>query len=46
MTELLRHAIAEVEKLSAEDQDAIAARVLTEIDDDMGLGRSLSIHHG
>jgi hypothetical protein len=34
MTELLRHAIAEVEKLPAEDQDAIAARLLAEIDDD------------
>jgi hypothetical protein len=34
MTTLLQRAIAEVEKLSAEDQDAIAARLLAEVDDE------------
>jgi phage I-like protein len=31
MTELLRQAIAQIEKLSAEQQDAIAARFLAEL---------------
>jgi hypothetical protein len=34
MTTLLQRAIAEVEKLPAEDQDAIAARLLEEIEDE------------
>jgi hypothetical protein len=34
MTTLLQRALAEVEKLPAEDQDAIAARWLAEVDDE------------
>jgi hypothetical protein len=34
MTELLRRAVAEVEKLPAKEQDAIAARLLAEIEDE------------
>lgn len=34
MTELLQKAIAEVSKLSDEQQDAIAARLLTELEDE------------
>ena len=34
MTTLLQRAVAEVEKLPAEDQDAIAARWLTEVNDE------------
>ncbi len=34
MTSRLQRAIAEVEKLPAEDQDAIAARLLAEIEDE------------
>jgi hypothetical protein len=34
MTEQLQYAIDEIEKLSSEDQDAIAARLLAEIKDD------------
>lgn len=34
MTTLLQRAFAEVEKLPAEDQDAIAARLLAEVDDE------------
>ena len=34
MTTLLQRAVAEVEKLPAEDQDAIAARWLAEVDDE------------
>jgi hypothetical protein len=34
MTTLLRRAVAEIEKLPAEDQDAIAARLLAEVDDE------------
>ena len=34
MTELLQQAIAEVSKLSDEQQDAIAARLLAELGDD------------
>jgi hypothetical protein len=33
MTTLLQRAVAEVEKLPAADQDAIAARLLAEVDD-------------
>jgi hypothetical protein len=33
MTTLLQWAVAEIEKLPAEDQDAIAARLLAEVDD-------------
>jgi hypothetical protein len=32
MTTLLQHAVAEAEKLSAEAQDAIASRLLAEVD--------------
>jgi hypothetical protein len=32
MTTLLQRAVAEAEKLSAEDQDAIASRLLAELD--------------
>lgn len=34
MTELLQQAIAEVSKLSDEQQDAIAARILAELEDE------------
>lgn len=34
MTTLLRKALAEVEKLPIEDQDAIAARLLAEVEDE------------
>ena len=34
MTELLQQAIAEVSKLSEEQQDAIAARLLAELEDE------------
>jgi hypothetical protein len=34
MTELLRQAIAEIEKLPAEAQDAIAARILADLADE------------
>jgi hypothetical protein len=34
MTTLLQRAVAEVEKLPAEDQDAIAARLLEEVEDE------------
>ncbi len=34
MTSLLQRAVAEVEKLPAEEQDAIAARLLAEVDDE------------
>ncbi|PZV08315.1 MAG: hypothetical protein DCF22_20465 [Leptolyngbya sp.] len=36
MTELLRHVIAELEKLPDQEQDAIAARLLAELEDDKG----------
>jgi hypothetical protein len=34
MTARLRHALAEAEKLPPEDQDAIAARLLAEVEDE------------
>lgn len=34
MTTLLRKALAEIEKLPAEDQDAIATRLLAEVEDE------------
>jgi hypothetical protein len=34
MTTLLQRAVAEVEKLPARDQDAIAARLLAEVEDE------------
>ena len=34
MTNLLQRVVAEVEKLPAEDQDAIAARLLAEVEDE------------
>ncbi len=34
MTSLLQRAVAEIEKLPAEDQDAIAARLLAEVHDE------------
>jgi len=34
MTTLLQQVVAEIEKLSAEDQDAIAARLLAEVEDE------------
>jgi hypothetical protein len=34
MTTLLQRAVAEVEQLSAEDQDAIASRLLAEVEDE------------
>ena len=34
MTTLLQRAVAEVEKLSNEDQDAIASRLLAEVEDE------------
>lgn len=34
MTKLLQQAIAEIEKLPADEQDAIAARILAEMEDE------------
>ena len=34
MRELLQRAIAEIEKLPAEEQDVVAARILAELDDE------------
>jgi hypothetical protein len=34
MTELLQRAIVEMQKLPAEEQDAIAARILADLDDE------------
>ena len=34
MTELLQRAIAEIQKLPAEEQDAIAARILADLEDE------------
>ena len=34
MTQLLQHALAEVQKLSASEQDAIAAIILEELEDE------------
>jgi hypothetical protein len=34
MTELLQRAIAEIQRLPAEEQDAIAARILADLDDE------------
>jgi hypothetical protein len=34
MTDLLQRAVAEIEKLPAEEQDAIAARILAEVADE------------
>lgn len=34
MTDLLQRAIAEIEKLPAEDQDAVAARILADLEDE------------
>ena len=36
MTSLLRQALSEAEKLPAEDQDAIASRLLAEVEDERG----------
>ena len=36
MTTLLQRAIAEAEKLPVEDQDAIASRLLAEVEDERG----------
>lgn len=36
MTELLKQAIAEIEKLPTDGQDAIAARILAELADEKG----------
>ena len=36
MTELLRQVVAEIEKLPAEKQDAIATRLLAELKDEQG----------
>ena len=36
MTSLLQRAIAEASKLSPEDQDAIASRLLAEVEDEQG----------
>lgn len=36
MTALLQHAFSEAEKLPIEDQDAIASRLLAEIEDERG----------
>jgi hypothetical protein len=38
MTTLLQRAVAEVEKLPAEDQDAIASRILAEVEDERQWG--------
>ena len=42
MTSLLRHALDEFEKLSSEDQDAIASRLLAEIDDEKQWAKRLA----
>ena len=34
MTELLQRAIAEIQKLPADEQDAIAARILADLEDE------------
>ncbi|MFY9823565.1 MAG: hypothetical protein WAM82_19440 [Thermoanaerobaculia bacterium] len=34
MTELLRHAITEIEKLPADVQNAVATRILTDLEDE------------
>jgi hypothetical protein len=34
MTSLLQRAVSEIEKLPAEDQDSIAARLLAEVEDE------------
>lgn len=36
MTKLLRQAIEEIEKLPADEQDAVAARILTDLKDEQG----------
>lgn len=36
MTKLLRQAIEEIEKLPADEQDALAARILTDLKDEQG----------
>jgi len=36
MTELLQRAVAQIEKLPAEAQDAIAARILSDLEDERG----------
>jgi hypothetical protein len=36
MTQLLEQAIAEISKLSAQDQDALAALILAQLSDDRG----------
>jgi hypothetical protein len=41
MTELLRQAVAEIEKLPPEQQDAIATRLLAELKDEQDNGKSL-----
>jgi len=38
MTSRLRRALAEAEKLPVEDQDAIASRLLAEVEDERGWG--------
>jgi len=42
MTELLRQAIAEIEKLPADEQDAIAARILADLADDQAWAAHLA----
>jgi hypothetical protein len=36
MTKLLRQAIEEIEKLPSDEQDALAARILTDLKDEQG----------
>ena len=42
MTELLQRAIAEIQKLPADSQDAIAARILADLEDDRAWGRQFA----
>ncbi|HEX3869246.1 MAG TPA: hypothetical protein VHV77_02290 [Pirellulales bacterium] len=43
MTELLKRAISEVEKLSAEEQDIVAARLLAELRDEEAFDRAIEL---
>lgn len=42
MTELLRQVVAEIEKLPAEQQDAIATRLLAELKDEQAWEKSFA----
>jgi hypothetical protein len=42
MTELLQRAIAEIQKLPADTQDAIAARILADLEDELAWARQFA----